>query len=250
MKPKISIITVAYNAEAYIEDTIQSVINQSYNNIEYIIIDGDSKDATLQICEKYKDQISILVSEPDMGLYDAMNKGVKMATGELIGILNSDDIFYNDNVIEEVVKYHKNNVLDASVSDVVYTDVNGKIVRNYSAKKWLPEKLKIGFMPPHAGIFIKKEIFQKFGNYQLDFIIGADYELITRFFLSNNISWNYLNITTTSMLVGGISSSGISSYKLISKEIKKSLTRNDIKFSYLKVQLRGLWKIIGLLIKK
>jgi glycosyltransferase involved in cell wall biosynthesis len=246
---KISIITVCYNSESTIEKTFQSVKNQKYKDIEYIVVDGQSTDGTLSLIKKYNNVISKFVSESDKGLYDAMNKGIKMATGELIGILNSDDIFYNDNVIEDVVKYHKSNNLDASVSDVVYTDVNGKIVRNYSAKKWLPEKLKIGFMPPHAGIFIKKKIFQKFGNYQLDFVIGADYELITRFFLSNNISWNYLNITTTSMLVGGISSSGISSYKLISKEIKKALTRNNVKFSYLKVQLRGLWKIIGLLIK-
>ncbi|WP_343329150.1 glycosyltransferase family 2 protein [Polaribacter staleyi] len=246
---KISIITVCYNSESTIEKTFQSVKNQKYKNIEYIVVDGRSTDGTLSLINKYNNVISKFVSEPDKGLYDAMNKGVKMATGELIGILNSDDIFYNDNVIEEVVKYHKRNNLDASVSDVVYTDVNGKIVRKYSAKKWLPEKLRIGFMPPHAGIFIKKEIFQKFGNYQLDFVIGADYELITRFFLSNNISWKYLNITTTSMLIGGISSSGVSSYKLISKEIKRALTRNNIKFSYLRVQLRGLWKIIGLLIK-
>jgi glycosyltransferase involved in cell wall biosynthesis len=247
---KISIITVCYNSAKTIEKTFQSVAAQTYKDVEYIVVDGGSKDATLDIVAKYKELVSKSVSEPDKGLYDAMNKGIKMATGDLVGILNSDDIFTDDHVLENVANFHLQNNVDASVGNIIQFNEDGKTVRKYSAKNWNPEKLKIGFMPAHPAIFFKRELFDQFGDYQLDFTIGADYELITRFFLKHKITWKFSNITTTSMLIGGLSSSGVSSYQLISKEIKKALSRNNIKFSYLKVQLRGFWKIIGFLKKK
>ena len=244
---KISIITVCYNSAATIEKTIQSVAAQTYNNIEYLVVDGNSKDATLSIIKKYDTVITKWVSEPDKGLYDAMNKGIALATGDLVGILNSDDTFATETVLEEVANFHTKNTIDASVGDIVQHNTTGKIVRRYSAANWQPNKLKIGFMPAHPAIFFKRDLFDNFGNYQLDFTIGADYELITRFFLKNKITWNYSGITTTKMLVGGLSSSGMSSYQLISKEIAKALSRNNIPFSPLKVQLRGFWKVLGLL---
>ncbi|WP_158838689.1 glycosyltransferase family 2 protein [Polaribacter sp. L3A8] len=248
---KISIITVCYNSAKTIEKTFKSVQSQTYKNLEYIVVDGGSKDTTLDIVQKYKELVSQWVSEPDKGLYDAMNKGIKMATGDLVGILNSDDIFTDDHVLENIANFHlQNKEIDASVGNILQFNEEGKTVRKYSAKNWNPEKLKIGFMPAHPAIFFKRELFDQFGDYQLDFTIGADYELITRFFLKHKITWKFSNITTTSMLIGGLSSSGVSSYQLISKEIKKALTRNSIKFSYLKVQLRGFWKIIGFLNKK
>ena len=247
---KISIITVCYNSAKTIEKTFQSVAAQTYKDVEYIVVDGGSKDATLDIVAKYKELVSKSVSEPDKGLYDAMNKGIQLATGDLVGILNSDDIFTDDHVLENVANFHLQNNVDASVGNIIQFNEDGKTVRKYSAKNWNPEKLKIGFMPAHPAIFFKRELFDQFGDYQLDFTIGADYELITRFFLKHKITWKFSNITTTSMLIGGLSSSGVSSYQLISKEIKKALSRNNIKFSYLKVQLRGFWKIIGFLKKK
>ncbi|MGJ8761388.1 MAG: glycosyltransferase family 2 protein [Polaribacter sp.] len=248
---KISIITVCYNSAKTIEKTFKSVESQTYNNIEYIVVDGGSKDTTLDIVQKYQELVSQSVSEPDKGLYDAMNKGIKMATGDLVGILNSDDIFTDDDVLENVANFHlENKGIDASVGNILQFNEEGKTVRKYSAKNWNPEKLKIGFMPAHPAIFFKRDLFKKYGLYHLDFMIGADYELITRFFLQHKITWKFSDITTTSMLIGGVSSSGFSSYQLISKEIKKALTRNNIKFSYLKVQLRGFWKIIGFLNKK
>ena len=117
----------------------------------------------------------------------------------------------------------------------------------YSSKNWNPEKLKIGYMPPHPSIFFRKELFEKLGSYELDFKIGADYKLITRFFLKNKISWKYSGITTTAMLIGGLSSSGASSYKRITKEIQKALIMNGVSFSPLKIKMRFLWKIIGFL---
>lgn len=246
---KISIITVCYNSSKTIDKTFQSVKNQTYKNVEYIVIDGNSSDNTLNLIVDYKDIITKYISEKDKGLYDAMNKGIALATGDIVGILNSDDVFHSDTVLEEVANFHKNNSIDASVGNILQFNEQGKIVRNYSAKNWNPEKLKIGFMPAHPAIFFKRELFDKFGNYHLDFTIGADYELITRFFLKHKIIWKFSNITTTSMLIGGLSSSGISSYKLISKEIKKALTKNNIPFNYTRVKLRGFWKIVGFLNK-
>ena len=247
---KISIITVCYNSAVTIEKTIQAVLAQTYTNLEYIIVDGNSRDTTVEIIKKYNTEIAQWVSESDKGLYDAMNKGIALATGDLVGILNSDDIFTDTFVLENIAKFHKENDVDASVGNIIQFNESGKTVRKYSAKNWRPEKLKIGFMPAHPAIFFKRDLFEEYGNYQLDFKIGADYELITRFFLKHKISWKFSNITTTSMLLGGVSSSGWSSYKLISKEIKKALMRNNIEFNYDKVKLRGFWKLIGFLNKK
>lgn len=246
---KISIITVCYNSENTIEKTLQSLKSQSYKDIEYIIVDGESSDNTLKIINKYKGIINKIISEKDKGLYDAMNKGIASASGDLIGILNSDDIFFDNHVLKNIAKFHSENNVDASVGNIIQFNDSGKTVRKYSAKKWRPEKLKIGFMPPHPSIFFKSGLFKKYGKYHLDFVSGADYELIVRFFLKHHISWKFSNITTTAMLRGGISSTGFGSYQLISKEIAKALSKNNITFSPIKVKLRVFWKLFGVLKK-
>lgn len=242
---KISVITVCFNSASTIENTIRSITAQSYSDLEYIVVDGGSVDGTLDIIKKNKKTIDQWISEPDKGLYDAMNKGIAMATGDLVGILNADDTFHHETVLEEIAQFHSLNKIDASVGNIIQHDHNNKVKRFYNAKNWNPQKLKIGFMPAHPSIFFKRSLFEKYGNYHLDFIIGADYELITRFFLKHNIQWAYSKITTTSMLVGGLSSSGFSSYQLISKEIAKALSRNDIKFNLFKIKNRWIWKMTG-----
>lgn len=246
---KISIITVCYNSAKTIQKTFDSVAKQTYADVEYIVVDGGSSDNTVDLIKSNKAIVSNWISEPDKGLYDAMNKGIKMATGDILGILNSDDTFFNQNVLSEVAHFHKINSVDASVGDIVQHNEENVLKRKYSAKKWNPKKLKIGFMPPHPAIFFKKSLFEKYDSYRLDFKIGADYELITRYFLKHNIVWKYSGITTTAMLIGGVSSSGMDSYQLITKEIKKALQLNAISFSPTKIQLRGVWKLIGLLKK-
>jgi glycosyltransferase involved in cell wall biosynthesis len=246
---KISIITVCYNSAATIEKTFVSVKDQTYKDIEYIVVDGGSKDGTLAIMNTYSDVVSQWISEPDKGLYDAMNKGIQLATGALVGILNSDDIFTDNHVIENIANFHLKNTIDASVGNIIQFNKEGKTVRKYAAKNWNPEKLKIGFMPPHPSVFFKRELFDQYGKYHLDFVSGADYELIVRFFLKHHISWKFSNITTTAMLRGGISSSGLESYQLISKEIAKALSKNNITFSPIKVKLRVFWKLFGVLKK-
>lgn len=244
---KISIITVCYNSALTIEKTIQSVVNQTYKDIEYIVVDGKSTDTTLEIVGKYKDTVTHLVSEPDKGLYDAMNKGIALATGDYVGIINSDDTFHSNTVIEEVADFLTQNKVDASIGNIIQHNEAGETKRVYKSDSWTPEKLKIGFMPPHPSIFFKRELFDKFGYYHLDFKIAADYELIIRFFLKNKISWKYSGITTTSMLMGGLSSSGLESYHKVTEEINIGLERNGIPFSKLKVAFRMVWKVFGLL---
>ena len=243
---KISIITVCFNSSKTIEKTFQSILNQTYNDIEHIVIDGGSTDSTLDIIKKYKKNIASFISEPDKGLYDAMNKGIKLATGDIVGILNSDDIYTDEKVLENVARFHENNNVEVSLGNIIQLTNYGKVVRRYSAKKWIPNKLKIGFMPPHPSLFFKRELFEKYGYYHLDFVSGADYELIVRFFLKNNVLCKFSNITTTAMLIGGISTSGLSSYIIISKEICKALKKNEIKYNRLKVYFRGFWKLTGI----
>ncbi len=241
---KISIITVCYNSSKTLENTIQSVRNQSYENIEYIIIDGDSTDGTIDIIKQNESAITSWISEKDKGLYDAMNKGIEMATGDLIGILNSDDVFADSNVLEKIGKYHSTIRVDASIGAIVQHNGKGQVIRKYDCKNWTPKKLAIGFMPPHPSVFFRKEVFEKFGGYRLDFVSGADYELITRVFLKEQISFGYIPIVTTSMAIGGISSSGLKSYRMISEEIVKALSINAIPFSKLKIHLRVFWKLL------
>ncbi len=180
---KISIITVCYNSAKTIEKTFQSVQSQTYNNIEYIVIDGKSKDGTLDIMNDYKSIITKYISEPDKGLYDAMNRGIELATGDLVGILNSDDVFTDHTILEKIARFHTENDIEASVGNIIKVNEEGEFIRNYSAENWNPEKLKIGFMPPHPAIFFNRNLYEKYGQYHLDFTIAADYELITRLFL-------------------------------------------------------------------
>lgn len=244
---KISIITVCYNSEKTIEKTIQSVASQTYKNIEYIVIDGYSGDSTSEIIKQYPQVVSQWISEPDKGLYDAMNKGIKMCTGDYVGILNSDDTFFSNDTIEKVAVFFQNHHgLDAIIGNIVQHQ-NGKIVRRYSSKNWTPEKLKIGFMPPHPSIFFKRDLFKKLGYYTLGYKIASDYELIIRYFLKNKIKYQYSGITTTSMLVGGASSSGLESYKTITKEIGKAFEENRIAYSTFKVKYRIFWKFLDYL---
>ena len=175
-----------------------------------------------------------------------MNKGITLSTGDLIGILNSDDIFHSSEVIKNIVNFHEENRIQASIGEVIQIRKNGDIVRYYSSFGWSPHKLSYGFMPPHPSIFFKRDVFQKYGLFDTSFKIAADYELITRFFVKRDISWKYSRITTTNMLIGGVSSSGLSSYRLITQEIKRALKINEVEYFSLIIDLRFVWKIFGL----
>lgn len=241
---KITIITVCYNSDKTIQKTFDSVRIQNYGDIEYVVIDGGSKDGTVDLIKKNEDIIAYWVSEKDKGLYDAINKGISKATGNYIGILNSDDTFYDENTVKDVAKFIISKPgLDMYLGDIIQHNLS-RTLRKYSSAKWKPQCLKKGFMPPHPSVYIKSDLFAKYGNYKLDYIIAADYELFVRYFLKYNLSYAYTGITTTAMLIGGVSSSGIKSYNIITREISKAFLDNRISFSPLRVRTRFVKKIL------
>ena len=190
---KISIITVCYNSEKTLRNTIESVLNQDYVNIEYIIVDGGSIDKTIEIVKEYRDKVTKFITEKDEGIYDAINKGILLASGEVVGILNSDDIFDNENTISIIAKYFNDNqFLDSIIGDIIFINKKGKKHRHYSAYNWTPNKFAWGIMPPHPSFYCKRSLFNKFGLYRKDFKIAADFELLVRFLLINKICYEYI----------------------------------------------------------
>ncbi len=215
----VSVITVCFNSENSIEATIRSVLSQDYNNIEYIIIDGMSSDLTMKIIHEYRANIGIVVSERDRGIYDAINKGITLASGDYIVLLNSNDVFYSTSTISNIVDFHQHNDCPISVADVLIKDTKGQLVRYYSAEFWKSFHLRLGFMPPHQAVVIRKDIFNSYGVYSLDYKIAADYEYLVRLLLRNRLVYKYSPEVRTIMSSGGVSSQGFSSYKEISREI-------------------------------
>lgn len=228
---KVSIITVCFNSADTIRDSIRSVLEQSHSDIEYIIVDGASTDGTLGVISEYGSQIAEVVSEPDDGIYDAMNKGIRRATGEIVGILNSDDFFAAEDVISRVVDvFRADRDVGIVFGDLVYVSSEdlSNIKRYYSSRKFKPWKLRYGYMPPHPATFAKKELYDAYGLYRLDYRIAADYEMFVRWLIGNNIEYRRIDRVLVNMRTGGISTSGISSSILLNREIVKACVDNDV----------------------
>jgi len=242
---KVSIITVSFNSVATIPDTINSVVNQSYPNIEYIIIDGASSDGTRDVINSYGQKITKFTSESDNGIYDALNKGIKLASGDIVGILNSDDFFYNSMVIEKIVKAFIDNRIDAVIGDVQFVDPvqTSKVVRYYSSKKFNLSKFRFGFMPPHPSFYVKRELFEKLGYYKTDYKIAADYELLLRFLSIHGIKCKYLGMPFVSMRTGGVSNKSISSNITLNKEIARACRENGLRTNYLFIYSKYITKV-------
>ena len=226
---KISIITVCYNSSKSIRPTIESVLSQNYADIEYIIIDGGSIDGTIDIIKEYQDEVPIFLSEPDNGIYDALNKGIVLASGDIIAILHSDDKFCDEYVVSDMMKQIEETKSEICFSDmVIIENSSGRVLRYYMAryfKKWM---FRLGWMPPHPTCFINKSLFDEFGLYSTKYKIAGDFDLLVRFFYSRNIRWSYLGRISIKMSSGGVSNSGWRSKRLIFNEINLSLKSNGI----------------------
>lgn len=250
---KISIVTVVYNNAATIAHAIESVISQDYKDIEYIIIDGKSTDGTVDVINNYREHISVFVSEPDKGIYDAMNKGIKMASGDIVGILNADDFFYSNNVVSKIASaFSDDKDLQATIADIVFIkdEDHDRVLRHYSAKSWRPSKFAWGYMPPHPGFFCKKEMYERYGYHQTDYKIAADYELLIRFLLVNNVRYKYLPLVTTKMRMGGASTRNINSIITLNREIKRGCKENRIYTNYLMIYSKYFFKPFEFLFNK
>ena len=253
-KIRVSIITATYNSGNTLTDTVLSVLSQSYSNVEYIIVDGGSQDNTIEIIKMFECRFNgnlKCISETDRGLYDAMNKGIQLATGDIIGVLNSDDFYTSQTVLSRVVAEFENKSLDAVYGDVhfVKADNLNKFVRYYSSRIFKPVLMKYGFMPAHPSFYCRKYCFFKYGLYKIDYKICADFDLLLRYIYVNKISIKYIPLDMVTMRLGGVSTNGIGSHIRIMKEHLRSFRENGVKSNVFMLSIRYLYKITEFFIK-
>ncbi|MEM5507005.1 glycosyltransferase family 2 protein [Shewanella frigidimarina] len=246
---KVSIITVCFNSDKTIEDTLKSIQSQTYSDIEYIVVDGLSKDRTNEIVNEYRDVVSIHVSEKDNGLYDAMNKGIQLATGDIIGVLNSDDILANNNTIQQLVN-------TIGCNDGIYGDIGfysehdfSDKKRHYSSKGFKKSKFARGMMPAHPSFYARKSCYERVGLYRTDFKIASDFDMVLRIFSLANTSFTYLEDEIVKMRLGGVSTSGFMSNYILNKEILESCQSNGIKANWFSIISKYPEKLMGYIFK-
>jgi glycosyltransferase len=242
---KVSIITVTYNSYETLLDTVESVKSQSYENIEHVIVDGASTDKTALAIREHLPPNAVFVSEPDEGLYHALNKGIELASGDLIGVLHADDIYANSNVINKVVQK-----IESSQSDSLYADLHyvskkypKRIIRNWKSGHYKKTKFLNGWMPPHPTFFARKKLFDNYGHYDTDFKRAADYELMLRFLYKHDVSTCYLPETIVKMRVGGISNGNVPTRIKANLEDRQAWKKNKLKPKFLTHYLKPLSKL-------
>jgi glycosyltransferase involved in cell wall biosynthesis len=251
MHTKISIITAVYNGGKTLPQAIESVLSQTYPFIEYIIIDGNSTDHTQSIIRSYEGRISRWISEPDQGIYDAMNKGLKMATGDIIGILNSDDFYQNDRVIERIVAVFDKEKPDALYGDLMYVDAENtnKVVRYWKANSYRPNSFLLGWMPPHPTFFVRRELYARYGLFNPQFRCSADYELMLRLIHKNKIRLAYLPELIVNMRTGGVSNQSVQSRLLANREDCLAWKLNNLRPAFYTLWLKPFRKLFQYLAK-
>jgi len=247
---KISIITVAYNADRFIRDAIESVLGQNYINVEYIVVDGKSTDTTVNILESYiecfkKAGKSIRwISEEDQGIYDAMNKGIALASGRYIGLLNADDYYTNSKIISFVAGFLSRSPKDYIYGDVAFVNDTGeRITRKYSSKIYNKKRLKYGIMPAHPTLFVKKDVFKKVGLYDPTFRIAGDFDFVARLASCDDLEYSYIPEVFIKMRRGGVSTRSYRSNLAITRELLEACYRNGIQTNRLLLTLRYLIKV-------
>ena len=232
-KPLVTIVTGTYNSSKFISDCVKSIHNQTFENIEHIIIDGNSNDNTVSIIENMPNRVSKLVSEKDEGIYDAMNKGLKMADGEIVGILNSDDFYNSNEVIQMVVKAFEDPLIDCVYGDLVYVDQlnTDKVVRNWVTGPYTKKAFTKGWHPAHPSFFVRNTVYKKLGYFNLNFELAADFELMLRFLEKNKIKGKYLPISMVRMRLGGATNKSIKNILKGNNECVAAFKVNDLKVS-------------------
>ena len=248
---RISIITATFNSEETIKDTIESVLRQSYTDFEYIIKDGGSKDNTLNIIHEYAQKLGdrlIIISEPDRGIYDAMNNAMEMASGDMIGILNSDDFYTSDDVLQTIVETIEQNDVDAIYGDIhfVNDDDLTKCVRYYSSSVFRRWMMRFGMMPAHPSFYCKRDVYERLGKFDTSYKIAADFENLLRLIYIGKIKTKYIKKDFVTMRTGGASTAGFASRKLIMKEHLRALKDYGIYSNFFLLSIRYIYKIYEL----
>ena len=228
---KVSIITVSYNSADTIRDTIESVLSQTYAPIEYIVVDGASTDGTRAVIDAYRDAISTVISEADAGPYEAMNKGIDRATGDLIGLLHSDDVYTGPDVIHKVVHHMTEPNTDGLYGDLIFVDSRppGKVIRYWKAGAYRQGSFKVGWMPPHPTFFVKKRIYEQYGSFNIALKNSADYELMLRFIHKHQIKLSYIAEVLVRHRVGGLSNASLRNRLRANKEDRLAWTMNAMR---------------------
>jgi glycosyltransferase involved in cell wall biosynthesis len=246
--PKVSVITAVLNGENVIEDAIKSVANQTYQNIEYIVVDGGSTDRTLEILNRYRSVISRIVSEPDTGLYDAMNKGIRLASGDVIGILNADDFFAKSSAITDSIAELLDKQVDAVFANLLIVDASDpiRVFRYYNCGDFSPAKFAYGWMPAHPTFFVRRSCYEKYGLFKEDYAIAADYELMVRFLAKHRVSYSHLDEVIVKMRTGGISSRSLKSHWILNREIVRACRENGIPTNIFRVLSKYPRKLLEL----
>lgn len=249
---KISIITVCYNSAETIEDTIRSVASQTYNDVEYIIVDGLSTDGTVGIIKKYPNIVSKWISEKDNGIYDAMNKGVGLATGDVIGILNADDVYADENVLSTVVNRFADPSVQGVYGDLKYVQKDDlkKVIRFWKSGEYSPGKFLQGWMPPHPTFYVLKSVYKRFGNYRIDMPSASDYEFMLRVIHVNNIKLSYLPQVLVLMREGGVSNRSLQHRINANKDDRRAWQVNGVQPKFYTLYLKPLSKLLQFVLKK
>lgn len=242
---KVSIITVVYNGAEFIRDCIESILNQTYPAIEYIIVDGKSTDGTIDIVRSYGTKIARFISEPDKGLYDAMNKGIGLATGDVIGLLNADDFYRHNRVIENMVSTFERTDSDAVYGDMLYVERdNPQKLKRYWRSGWYSENAFLwGWMPGHLSFFAKRWLYERYGTFRLDMKSAADYELMLRFIHKNKAKLAYMDEVTIVMRAGGISNSSVQNRLRANREDRLAWHLNGLTPYFFTFWLKPLRKL-------
>lgn len=243
---KVSIITVVRNNQTTIAHTIDSVLSQDYQEIEYIVVDGCSTDSTVKIIKSYGEKISKFISEPDKGIYDAMNKGIKLATGDIIGLLNSDDFYENTSVISQVIQKFARQKIDLVYGDVVFVNPHNtkKVIRYYSSANFHLDKFSWGLTPPHPSCFLKRKVYEKYGYFRTDYQLASDYELLLRLMKIHQISYSYLPNVLVKMRPGGASNKNLLCRWVGYREILRACKEHRVQTNMLKLLARYPTKIM------
>ena len=246
--PKVSLITVTYNSAATLAQTLESVQAQDYPHIEHIVVDGGSTDGTLAIIQAHRPHLAQVISEPDRGMYDALNKGLALATGDIIGILNSDDIYAHPQVIATVVAALQDTQADCVFADLVYVSPThpNKVLRYYSSAPFNPRRFASGWMPAHPTVFIKRWAYDRYGYFKTNYKIAADYELLIRFLAKHQLSYTYVPQVWVKMRAGGISTRNLMSNWILNREIVRGCAENGIRTNLLKVFSKYFTKVFQL----
>lgn len=234
---RITVITACLNRAATISDAIDSVRRQTHGDIEHIVVDGGSTDGTLAVLQQRGDSLARIISGPDQGIYDALNKGIIASTGSLIGFLHSDDVYADDDVLRSVAEEVEKRSLEALYGDVVYVrpDDVDRIVRRFSSRRFTPARLAWGWMPAHPALFVSRRLFERFGLFKTDYRIAADFEFIARIFSRGDFRYAYLPKVVVKMRLGGISTRSWRSRVTNNVEVMRACRENGIRTNYLKI---------------